>query len=1022
MASVIVIKVDGVDITEDVIFADAEFNSQASGSPGACKFRLKDMEYAYEFVVGQTITLDVDDERVWGGWIQSIQRQYFFPYASSPGQRLAVPVHPNFPCGTPEDLVPIAVVPRALVIEGVDYNILFRKRFCFNKSGNLADANLKSWPPGTSDRKMIEYLCSENLDLSGDGLDYNTLVETVGQPNPDAKGNPAGAGWSWEDAMKAISRYPGSIFYIDPDRKLVYTDVDTPNAEYKLTDTPGAPDELGYRDMEILYNGANLVNDAMVWGAGQGARRVKFRRTRDQASIDAHGLWQVGDFRGDLWRQTSVDKRSRSFVYGSPQNKRGGREDAVSVSVSLFTPTFRVAQKVDFKSNVFGFADVLPIRRMKITFPTPVEARFDLILSHAIDEPWNTFEYWFPKIKLPQIVIPNVTFAFCPVPDLAAPSFPPLAGLIPLFSDDFARESGQPNSGRCGVWFDFVSGIPRDPPITPDGMDLFRSSNTDSRSAIALKTPITGAYVVLLAVDPRGWSSGGELNFYSYPGSEISVYLRALHNEGTAGVGSYHPGASGGTGSSVTRKNLYRTLTAPFFVRIVYSPETGVFLKVWPQNRVEPFNWTVTHVLDADNQQDYPYFDWEPALIDSATQLFFIYGGWSTSYLQGISIWGYGAPTPKKIPIMGWGLAGRADGWQKSFYCEPPDLTERLYGGSWGEDSVAQGSKRASQYIEVRWGYYWWDYGPGFVSKAESNLSPFYVWDFGMYGVHSPDPLIGSWYRISRPSSVTVKGKVTVSLNQSLGVGGIGANRVPQTRVIGVAIYAQTNSRQPYWIGADSELTLVTEEGASPSGVHVAQWSPLDYGGPIWWGSTWVVANGGSESSVTLDWEGQIKVTTEDWPSSSGFSLSVSLFDPFGVMRTLDPSGGPFMMPNEAMMKADVWIDDDWISATYGLVKCGSHFCVTGRGGDETSGERRCDVIAIDKDSLQATIDSGENWAITLRSGYLPGSVVVFVDGQPVRPALDYIELDSLVGTIAFLNNFVNAAMIEVCYFPDTGA
>jgi len=1006
MASVIVIKVNGVDITDDVIFRDAEFNSQVSGSPGACKFRLKDMEYAYEFVVGQTITLDVDDQRVWGGWIQSIQRQYFFPYATAPHQRSVRPYSDKYPCGDPLDAQPVIVVPRALVIEGVDYNILFRKRFCYSKS-KPANPTLKSWPSGTWDRVMIEYLCGQNLDLSGDGIDYDTLVETVGQPNPDAKGNPAGGGWSWENAMKAISRYPGAIFYIDPDRKLVYTDVDTPNAEYKLTDTPVALDELGYREMEILYNGANLVNDAMVWGAGQGAKRVKFKRTRDQASIDAHGLWQIGDFRGDMWRQASVDKRSRSFVYGSPQNKRGGKDDAISVSVALFTPTFRVAQKVDFTSGVFGYNDVLPIRRMRITFPTPVEARFDLVLSHAIDEPWDTFEYWFPKIKLPQIVIPNIDFESCPVPSLGAPTFPPLTNLVPIFSDDFDRVSGQPNNGDCGSWAD--GGWSSDPVVADPSFTQGVGMSVFVDRTIMLKNPVSGAIVIIAAINPSGWagSLGGGLRIFSGTSGGLQVYLRASvpgTASGRVAVGNIGADPdlfpNEANSESAVSPYLYSVLTRPFYVRAVWWPGYGMYAKVWRQGTREPFDWTVTYATGsyADHSDD-------PTYVAPATSQIRFHPVNAGSYLQGISVWGSQAESDRygMLPIttdVGY------LGWAHSYWCEPID-DGRVYAVSWGTESESRTSGTASQQISIAWAALGIDYGPGYVSGASSSMSYYYFIDRSPNGT----VLIDERFRTSLPSRTKISGTLTVSCSQS---GGVGADRKWMDVDVPVSIYG-FGPDKPDFIGSDAELTLNTEQGSSGGG-FTNQWAPFTWSAPLWHGVVRVRANG-SPSSTTVEWEA---IIPEDQPElSAGFSLSVAMSWPLDILKGLDPSGGPFMLPNGGSISATVGSELS-INAMYEVIPCGSHFCDPSNSGGSTKEERRCEVIAVDKDTLQATIDSGDNWAITLQSGYLPGSVMVFVDGLPVRPALDYVELDYQVGTIAFLNNFVNAAMIEVCYFPDT--
>jgi hypothetical protein len=988
MTSVIVIRVNGVDITDDVIFADAEFNSQVSGSPGTCLFRLKDMEYAYSFVVGQTITLDIDEERVWGGWVQSVKRQYFFPYASAPGQRrVASPSHyvdPD-PCGGGGGggggSSSVAVVPRALVIEGVDYNILFRKRFCYDKKDPL-NTFLKSWPEDTSDKAMIEYLCGQNLDLSGDGIDFTSMVENVGTPNPDTKGNPVSAGQSWEDAMNIIARYPGAIYYIDPDKHLVYTDVDTPNADYKLTDTPSAPDELGYREMEILFNGSNLVNDAMVWGAGQGAKRVKFSRTRDEVSIDAHGLWQVGDFRGDMWRQASVDKRSQSFVYGSPQNKRGGRYDAVSVMVSLFQPVFRVSEKVDFKSNVYDITDVYPIRRMKVTFVSPTEARFDLVLSHSIDEPWNTFEYWFPKIKMPEINIPPWDpYNTCPTPQLGSPTWPPLVTLIPVFSDDFARASGQPNDSTCGVWKGDHG------PLNPTIVRGRGTPLAQEPKLIYMKNPVGGLVVILAAFSPHWWID------------EISQN-RLWVFAGNMAVGMYANGDVLAGGQVLEGGAALRSVfSRPFYMRAVFWSGVGVFLKVWRQGFKEPFNWTFTAVSD------------EPG---RAVNTIDFRANWEI-YLQGISVWSsiaqsssYDIYDPPHVE----------EGWIKSFPFEDP-ADGRAYAISWGRDALYRGSGGASHSIGIVWGYFGPDYGPGATAYAETRLTPFYIVNIMPYWYGTFDDA----FVPASPVGVKINGKVSVGCGQYWTW--VGANRQPVPMTIGVEIKVVSTNAAPGWQAGPLQAEWELIGGSGPGVYWPGAWSVGMAHRTIWSGSIPYVAN--ETGLVTLEWEAELD--SDDFGPygiepgggslnyAEGFCLAVSIYDPVGLLSQLDPSGGPFMFPNDGSISAS--LSDLIFRYQYAPVICGSHFCVPASSGGDLGDERTCDVIAIDSESMRRTIEAGENWAVKLRTGYKPGSVAVWVDGQQAKAALDYVELDHIVGTISFLNNFSSANLIEVCYLPD---
>jgi hypothetical protein len=381
------ITVDSVDITDDIIFSDAEFTSAANGRAGTCKFRVRDSAHIYTLVTGKQVVLTIDGTLEWGGYISQVQRGYFFD---------------AYDCRCR-----VHVVPRFLEVHGVDWNVLFQRRFIYNLS-DPTDVQLTQYPADTFDSTVIDYYVANHLDLTGDGIS-TSLVEHVGTPSTDAPISGA-AGWTWGQFMAFINFNVGAIWYIDPDRVLVYCDVDTPNAPYGISDDPGAG-EIGCQNLEISFDGSELANDALVWGMGQGSQDPVFSRVTDSTSVSEHNLWQVGAPLQAIWKQTTADRTANSYVYGSPQNKRGGKDDAVAVRCTVYTPGFRVAQKVDFRSVVFGFEDVIPIRVLRITFPTQTQPKWELTISHAIDAPWTGFDF-FP-------------FDFLPFPSIPPPVIPP---------------------------------------------------------------------------------------------------------------------------------------------------------------------------------------------------------------------------------------------------------------------------------------------------------------------------------------------------------------------------------------------------------------------------------------------------------------------------------------------------------------------------------------------------------------------------------------------------------------------
>jgi hypothetical protein len=387
--SVKILMVDGVDRTDAVIFADAEFTSAVNGRAGTCHFRVKDANQTQFFTVGKEITLDVDGVRSWGGYAMQIKRGYWFD---------------SYDCRCKVNLTP-----RYWEVEGADYNILFERRVLYDKV-TPENGYLTSFPAGTADNTVIDYYIANHLDLSDDGLG-TSLVTSVGTPSTDTEIQ-ASAGWTWSTFMRWITSVTGAIYYIRPDKEVVHTDVETADAPFGISDDPTGG-EIGCRDLEIDYDGSNLVNDALVWGAGQGSSSPVFSRATDTTSITAHGRWQLGAPFQAIWKQATADSVSNSYVYGSPQSLRGGKDDKRSAQCAVYTAGLVCGQKVPLRSAVFGFTEVIPIRSMKITFPTKEDVRWDLTLSHEINQPWTGFDFF-----------PFPPFPAFPVLDLNIPGFP----------------------------------------------------------------------------------------------------------------------------------------------------------------------------------------------------------------------------------------------------------------------------------------------------------------------------------------------------------------------------------------------------------------------------------------------------------------------------------------------------------------------------------------------------------------------------------------------------------------------
>ena len=372
---------DGVDMIDDVVISDATFSSVVNGVAGECHVRVKDTPNTRSFVAGKELLLRVNGENVWRGYVATIKRVYAFEA---------------------EDRSTLKA--RFFVLDGWDINVLFLKRIVYNKA-RLPDLSGPTYKtPNTSDVTVFRDLVSGFLDLSSDGLNTTKLIENVGTVNLSEPTAPIQPAYPWAVSMRRITEYTNAIYYIDPDKCVVLTDVDTPNAPYDLSDVPNGSTSLGYREMQIVRDGTNLVNDALIWGVALGSSGdVVFGREEDSTSIAAHGRWQFGERNGSIYKQATVNKRADTIVQGSPLSKRGAKNDKLSIIATVFHDGFRVAQKVDISSEVFGFNDVIPIRRMDISFATKTALRYRLTISHEIDQPLNYFDNYFFQYALPDI-------------------------------------------------------------------------------------------------------------------------------------------------------------------------------------------------------------------------------------------------------------------------------------------------------------------------------------------------------------------------------------------------------------------------------------------------------------------------------------------------------------------------------------------------------------------------------------------------------------------------------------------
>lgn len=336
--SVISLTYEGDEILPDVVIADAEFEAQTNGLAGLCRFRVKDDSHAYVpgyFHAGGVLNLRIDDQLVWAGYVMSVGRLYAFPV---------------------DDTTAADQTPRFWDIQGADWNILFQKRVVW-KTDDPTGAR-DGWPiydGGTQDATVVLDIVNNYMDLSSDGLDFSG-VRAVGPVSAFGEEfRPiSNYGEVWGSVMNKIIASTGAVYYIDPNKVLQFRDVELPTAPYGVSDRPASfTGTVGCRNMQISASATDMVNDALVWGAGVGSDQMVFYRATDTETVDYYGLFQWGDLMSDVWTLNSVSKRAQSMVYGSKTNLRGHREPAYEVKFTLFEPGLQAGMVVEFDSAVF---------------------------------------------------------------------------------------------------------------------------------------------------------------------------------------------------------------------------------------------------------------------------------------------------------------------------------------------------------------------------------------------------------------------------------------------------------------------------------------------------------------------------------------------------------------------------------------------------------------------------------------------------------------------------------------------
>jgi len=371
--AVIVIRYDGVNISNDVMFRETTFSSQADGIPGQCSVVINNQNQQWDtgdFVSGKTLELLVDGVRMWDGWVFNVNRSWPFPALDT---------------RTP------ASIPTRWTLQGLDRNYLLQKRVLYRQDDPDDPRGFKIWPQGTPDKKALNYVLNNYVDLSGDNLKFDIReIDTPG-PYEDFTLGYVGAplGVAFEDCAKMT----GGVFFISPKRVLTYLSDLIPTKSWGLSDVPTGND-VGYREVKATLDFSLAANEAKVWGAGKGDANPVFANVRNSDSVAKYGLWQWGDLFLGAYKQQTVNRRARTYIYGSPSHRRGHDEPVPMVECAVFNTSLHAGDVVNFTMESFDYSEVLPIRQCSITFPTPNDIRQDLVLSLNVDHPFTAPDLW----------------------------------------------------------------------------------------------------------------------------------------------------------------------------------------------------------------------------------------------------------------------------------------------------------------------------------------------------------------------------------------------------------------------------------------------------------------------------------------------------------------------------------------------------------------------------------------------------------------------------------------------------
>jgi hypothetical protein len=389
-SSTVTIRVGGVDISANAIWAETNYTVSAMAQPGTCRIGVSDPEASLSFTNGSIIEFLINGIRQWRGYLFDLEMGYVF----QDDQRT-----------------------RRWTLSGVDLNILLDKLVMYNH------AHPTWYPDGGGSyhrRKVIEggktlgyqvivprYTMDDDyIRAMIDDFDLGLIqpkirldLDQVGMINPDGNFTPPAAGITLRDFLVDVSRNvqrgkPGStVWYIDPDGYIVYREQDRYLAPFWVGDADpatvvGGKTGENVRNMTLSKGISSLKNDVLTFAGELDPRptskqtKLRYSHRLNQSSIDTYGRFQYSEVVGNSWSQGAVNARAKKIITqeGAP---------GWTATFTTFRNGLYPGQIIWVVSDAHNRTVNLPIRTITVSFAQPHIPQYQVSCSYDTQDPWG---------------------------------------------------------------------------------------------------------------------------------------------------------------------------------------------------------------------------------------------------------------------------------------------------------------------------------------------------------------------------------------------------------------------------------------------------------------------------------------------------------------------------------------------------------------------------------------------------------------------------------------------------------